>query len=70
MYIYNLKNKSLFPLNELSTIESKPVISYAVWSPTGHNLVKNMQKKILIHKYLINSLNRHLCLAMKYLLLI
>lgn len=45
MYIYNLKDKSLFPLNKLSTIESKPVISYAVWSPTGHNLVKICKKK-------------------------
>ncbi|CAO0801292.1 unnamed protein product [Mucor circinelloides] len=48
MYIYKLSDKSLFPLNALSTIDSKPVISYAVWSPTGHNLAYVLGNEIFI----------------------
>ncbi|KAG2236310.1 hypothetical protein INT48_001374 [Thamnidium elegans] len=48
IYIYNLDDKSLFPLNNGSTIDKRPLISYAVWSPTGHQVAYVMKNEIFI----------------------
>ncbi|KAI8091317.1 dipeptidyl peptidase IV N-terminal region-domain-containing protein [Gilbertella persicaria] len=38
MYVYHVSNKTLFPLHPLATVNNTPMVSYAVWSPQGHQL--------------------------------
>lgn len=38
-YIYRLSDKKIVPLTNLSSVEKTPKISYAAWSPTGHQMV-------------------------------
>ncbi|KAI9486848.1 MAG: dipeptidyl peptidase IV N-terminal region-domain-containing protein [Benjaminiella poitrasii] len=48
MYIYKIADKSLSPLNEFSAVDQIPVISYAVWSPTGHKLAYVLGNEIFV----------------------
>lgn len=48
MYIYNLVENTLRPLNSKSTVNDYPSISYAVWSPTGHQVAYVMQNEIYV----------------------
>ncbi|KAG0169048.1 hypothetical protein DFQ30_004041 [Apophysomyces sp. BC1015] len=38
VFIYNLANRSTFPLTTDTVVDGEPQISYAVWSPTGHQV--------------------------------
>ena len=40
IYIYKVADKSLSPLTNESTVDDEyPKLSYAAWSPTGHQVV-------------------------------
>ncbi|KAI8883468.1 hypothetical protein K501DRAFT_333362 [Backusella circina FSU 941] len=47
-YIYDLNNKSLFPLINQQDKSKKPVLSYVSWSPTGHQLAYVLENDIFI----------------------
>ncbi|OBZ88076.1 putative dipeptidyl-aminopeptidase B [Choanephora cucurbitarum] len=47
-YIYRVMDKHLFPLNKQSTIDLPPRISYATWSPEGHQLAYVLGNEIFI----------------------
>ncbi|KAI9265959.1 dipeptidyl peptidase IV N-terminal region-domain-containing protein [Sporodiniella umbellata] len=48
IYIYRRADKKLFPLTSQSTIDTKPVISYATWSPTGHQIAYVMNNDLYV----------------------
>ncbi|KAI8084550.1 dipeptidyl peptidase IV N-terminal region-domain-containing protein [Halteromyces radiatus] len=48
IYIYNRSDKYLFPLLNTSTIDKPPNISYAVWSPVGHQVAYVMDNNLYI----------------------
>ncbi|KAI8372414.1 dipeptidyl peptidase IV N-terminal region-domain-containing protein [Blakeslea trispora] len=47
-YIYRVMDKHLFSLTNQSTIDLPPSISYAVWSPSGHQLAYVLGNEIFI----------------------
>ncbi|KAI8098851.1 dipeptidyl peptidase IV N-terminal region-domain-containing protein [Halteromyces radiatus] len=48
IYIYHLSSKSITPLNEDTNVNKPPRVSYAAWSPTGHQLVYVMENDIYV----------------------
>ncbi|KAI8333132.1 dipeptidyl peptidase IV N-terminal region-domain-containing protein [Chlamydoabsidia padenii] len=48
IYVYDRENKSLFPLVNTSSIEKKPKVSYAVWSPVGHQIAYVMNNDLYV----------------------
>lgn len=48
IYLYRLADKTLFPLTQLSTIDNQPIISYAAWSPTGHQIAYVMNNDLYV----------------------
>ncbi|CAO3681278.1 unnamed protein product [Rhizopus stolonifer] len=48
IYLYRLDDKTLFPLTQLSTIDAQPIISYAAWSPTGHQIAYVMNNDLYV----------------------
>lgn len=46
IYIFDLVERTLTPLNDVSDIEKEPKISYAVWSPQGHNIAYVMDNDL------------------------
>ncbi|KAI9021768.1 dipeptidyl peptidase IV N-terminal region-domain-containing protein [Phycomyces nitens] len=46
IYIYSIADKTIFPLTPYSTVAYIPQISYAAWSPTGHQLAYVMENDI------------------------
>ncbi|CAO3645247.1 unnamed protein product [Cunninghamella echinulata] len=48
IYIYKKDDKTLFPLVNTSTIDTEPKISYAVWSPIGHQVAYVMENDLYI----------------------
>ncbi|KAI7893265.1 dipeptidyl peptidase IV N-terminal region-domain-containing protein [Mucor mucedo] len=47
-YIYRLSDKKIMPLTHLSTVGKTPRISYAEWSPTGHQMAYVMNNDLYI----------------------
>ncbi|KAI9274596.1 dipeptidyl peptidase IV N-terminal region-domain-containing protein [Phascolomyces articulosus] len=49
IYVYKVADKSVAPLSEESTVESEhPIISYATWSPTGHQVLFVMENDLYV----------------------
>ncbi|KAI8390805.1 dipeptidyl peptidase IV N-terminal region-domain-containing protein [Radiomyces spectabilis] len=48
VYIYNLKDKTIVPLDNNSTINGNPRISYAAWSPKGHQVAYVMDNDLYV----------------------
>ncbi|KAI8144625.1 dipeptidyl peptidase IV N-terminal region-domain-containing protein [Fennellomyces sp. T-0311] len=49
IYVYKVADKSLSPLSKDSTVDSEyPQISYATWSPTGHQVVFVMANDLYV----------------------
>ncbi|KAG1043078.1 hypothetical protein G6F43_011751 [Rhizopus delemar] len=48
IYIYKRADKVLFPLTNQSTINTEPKISYAAWSPTGHQIAYVMNNDLYV----------------------
>ncbi|KAI8981579.1 dipeptidyl peptidase IV N-terminal region-domain-containing protein [Pilobolus umbonatus] len=42
------KDLTVFPLNNLSSVDQPPIISYSVWSPSGHQLAYVMKNDLYI----------------------
>ncbi|KAI8367711.1 dipeptidyl peptidase IV N-terminal region-domain-containing protein, partial [Blakeslea trispora] len=47
-YIFHVSSKKMTPLSSATNVHSEPRISYAVWSPTGHQLAYIMDNDIYI----------------------
>ncbi|CAO3622792.1 unnamed protein product [Mucor hiemalis] len=47
-YIYRLSDKKIFPLISTSTVNTAPKISYAEWSPSGHQIAFVMNNDLYI----------------------
>ncbi|KAI8380933.1 dipeptidyl peptidase IV N-terminal region-domain-containing protein [Radiomyces spectabilis] len=48
IYIYTLDDHSIFPLTEQSTVDIEPKISYAEWSPKGHQIAYVMENDLYV----------------------
>lgn len=48
VYIFDLIERTLTPLNDASNIAEEPQISYAVWSPTGHSVAYVMNNDLYV----------------------
>ncbi|ORY96450.1 dipeptidyl peptidase IV N-terminal region-domain-containing protein [Syncephalastrum racemosum] len=48
IYVYTIKSKALFPLSKQSTVDTEPQISYATWSPTGHQVAFVMNNDLYV----------------------
>ncbi|KAI8968392.1 dipeptidyl peptidase IV N-terminal region-domain-containing protein [Mycotypha africana] len=48
IYIYKFADKSLYPLNENTTVNFVPSVAYAAWSPTGHKLAYVQDNNLFI----------------------
>jgi hypothetical protein len=46
IYIFDLVERILTPLNDVSDIDTEPKVSYAVWSPQGHNIAYIMDNDL------------------------
>ncbi|KAI8372297.1 dipeptidyl peptidase IV N-terminal region-domain-containing protein [Choanephora cucurbitarum] len=47
-YLFHVSSKKITPLSSATTVNSEPKISYAAWSPTGHQLAYVMNNDIYI----------------------
>ncbi|GAA5809797.1 hypothetical protein MFLAVUS_003210 [Mucor flavus] len=47
-YVYRLSDKKIVPLTNLSSVEKTPKISYAAWSPTGHQMAYVMNNDLYV----------------------
>ncbi|KAI8062619.1 dipeptidyl peptidase IV N-terminal region-domain-containing protein [Gongronella butleri] len=48
IFIYHLPTKTIVPLNNLTNLEDTPRVSYAAWSPKGHQLAYVMDNDIYV----------------------
>jgi hypothetical protein len=48
VYIFDLVERTLTPLNEFSSVDHEPQISYAVWSPQGHSVAYVMNNDLYV----------------------
>ncbi|KAI9322088.1 dipeptidyl peptidase IV N-terminal region-domain-containing protein [Dichotomocladium elegans] len=48
IYIFNMGDKSLFPLTDLATVKDLPQIAYAKWSPSGHRVAYVMNNDLYV----------------------
>ncbi|KAI8583529.1 hypothetical protein K450DRAFT_221602 [Umbelopsis ramanniana AG] len=48
VYIFDLIERTLTPLNDASNIDEEPQISYAVWSPKGHSVAYVMNNDLYV----------------------
>lgn len=52
-YIYRVSDKQITPLVPSLAVNTQPQISYAAWSPTGHQLV--IASKQIIEDFMLKS---------------
>jgi hypothetical protein len=48
VYIFDLVERTLTPLNDASNVDDQPQISYAVWSPKGHSVAYVMNNDLYV----------------------